>query len=242
MKIFDDILNAAAGFVEKQKGFWDHTAWDGFVRDMRARGFQFSDEMLSHLGQVLDSMKKFYRATSIESVGIDPGKILDGVAEQAAKFVAQTKGMWDHDKWEHFLADIRKRGVNVSGDTALYLGEMLESVKRIYSVAPSAAAAASKAVATAASVAVAAATSKVVATPDSKAVAEAEKSERVEKKPEPEATTPEPEATVSEPSAADYPAKKPDGSANAASGKTSAELNRHSAPAGGAKRGPKRRG
>jgi hypothetical protein len=212
MKIVDDILNSAAGFVERQKGFWDHKAWDGFVRDMRDRGFHFSDEMLAYLGQMLDSMKKFYRAASIETVGIDPGKILDGVAEQTAKFVAQTKGMWDHDKWEYFLADMRKRGVNVSGETASYLGEMLESVKRIYSFAP----------------VVAASESKAAATAMSKPAPEV-------KKAAPEAR--KPEVKKAEPAAASRPAKKsgrPKKDAKDASEKTSAS-------AVGAKRGRKKK-
>jgi hypothetical protein len=234
MKIFDDILGAAAGFVERQKGFWDHNAWDGFVREMRDRGFQFSDEMLAYLGQMLDAMKKFYRAASIETVGIDPGKILDGVAEQTARFVAQTKGMWDHEKWEYFLSDMRKRGVNLSGESASYLGEMLESVKRIYSFAPAVAPVVSK-------------TERAEKRPEIEVKKpevkkpEAKKPEIEMKKPEAEVKKAEyavkfaaPELKKPEPAALAKPAKRPGRPKKAASDKPAA-------PAGGAKRGRKKK-
>jgi hypothetical protein len=134
---FDEILKRAAGFVDRQKGRWDNAEWLGFLADVRQKGTGLSKEAEDYLGQVLESMKRFYRSNGqTRGKGISEG--LNGVSEQAAKFVHQSRGIWDHAAWEKFLRNVQKTGVKLSGETTTYVGEILEASKRIYEALPTA--------------------------------------------------------------------------------------------------------
>ncbi len=131
MAIFDDLINSASQFVEKQKGDWDQSKWEGFLLDIEKKNIKLTDEMEENIGLVLESIKKFY----INST--DTGKKMIGnISDQAAQFVGKTKGTWDHLGWEDFVKDIRQGGIDLTEGGKSYLGGILESAKRLYSSLP----------------------------------------------------------------------------------------------------------
>ena len=50
----------------------------------------------------------------------------------AGKFVEQRKGIWDHEAWSDFLADVQKKGFEVTDEMTANLGSVLESMKQFY--------------------------------------------------------------------------------------------------------------
>ena len=131
MTIFDELIKRTSQFVEKQKGIWDHTKWQGFLSDIQEKGVNLTEETRNYLGSVVESMKKFYENSS------DTGKKLMGiVSDQVAQFVEKTKGKWDHLGWEKFVKDIQKKGIDLTDETRSNLGVILESAKRFYSNLP----------------------------------------------------------------------------------------------------------
>ena len=55
------------------------------------------------------------------------------LAKEAAEFVAESNGLWDHDGWEAFCAKAGKLGVDVSlEENRVNLGTLLESLKGFY--------------------------------------------------------------------------------------------------------------
>ncbi len=131
MAIFDVLIKRASQFVEKQKGVWDHAAWLGFLSDIEKIGIDLTEEMQNNLGLVLVFMSKFYE-TSTDSDKM----IFEKVSEQTAMFVEQTKGTWDHLGWENFVKDLQQKGIHLTEETTVYLGEVLESTKNVYSSLP----------------------------------------------------------------------------------------------------------
>lgn len=131
MAVFDEIVKKTTQFVEKNKGFWDHTAWSKFVEEVQSKSVKMTNETQTYLGSMLESFKKFYENSS------DAGKkAMSNIAEQTAKFVEQTKGMWTHAEWEKYLGEIQQRGVKLTQDSTAYVGEILESAKKFYSKLP----------------------------------------------------------------------------------------------------------
>ena len=53
--------------------------------------------------------------------------------KRASQFVEKQKGVWDHTKWEAFLADIQKKGDEMTDEMSDHLGVVLESMKKFYS-------------------------------------------------------------------------------------------------------------
>lgn len=58
--LFEEIVSSAKDFVEKQKGRWDHTRWEGFLKDIQKKGVSLTDDLSNTLGSILESLKKFY--------------------------------------------------------------------------------------------------------------------------------------------------------------------------------------
>ena len=55
------------------------------------------------------------------------------LAKEAAEFVAENNGQWDHDGWEAFCAKAGKLGLDVScEENRVKLGSLLESLKGFY--------------------------------------------------------------------------------------------------------------
>ncbi|MBF0344983.1 MAG: hypothetical protein HQL06_12235 [Nitrospirae bacterium] len=130
---FDELVELAAKFVEKQKGVWDHTAWLEFLAEVKKMGFETNEEMKAYLGTLLESMKKFYSvATSTEGIT----NALIGIAENTVGFVKKTNAMWDHNGWLEYIQEVKKKGVALTDETAKYLGSILESTKELYVFPP----------------------------------------------------------------------------------------------------------
>jgi hypothetical protein len=126
--LFADVVSNAKEFVEKQKGKWDHTKWEGFLSDVQKKGVTLTDDMTNALGSVLESLKKLYPKSPIPR--------LDEVISNAKEFVEMQKGKWDHTKWESFLSDVQKKGVSLTDDISNTIGSILESLKKFYTVLP----------------------------------------------------------------------------------------------------------
>ena len=60
---------------------------------------------------------------------------LASLIDLAGKFVEQRKGIWNHEAWSDFLADVQKKGFEVTDEMTAYLGSVLESMKQFYQAA-----------------------------------------------------------------------------------------------------------
>lgn len=60
---------------------------------------------------------------------------LDDLLKRAASFVDKQKGRWDDEAWRGLVADVRKKGLELSGDVERYFGSALESMKRLHGTA-----------------------------------------------------------------------------------------------------------
>ncbi|MBF0465173.1 MAG: hypothetical protein HQK88_02205 [Nitrospirae bacterium] len=130
---FDDLIEMASEFVQKQKGVWDHTAWTNFLAEAKTMGYEVNDELKSYLGTLLDSMKRVYNAAAAtESIT----KLMSSMAENTVDFMKKTKGVWDHDGWQSYLKDIQKKGLDLNDETTKYLGGVLEASKDLYAFPP----------------------------------------------------------------------------------------------------------
>lgn len=130
---FEDIVELAAKFVEQQKGVWDHTAWMKFLGEVKEMGFEMTEDLKAYLGSLLESMKKFYSATTATE---NINKAMTGIAEDTVSFIKKTKGMWDHSAWEDYLKGVQKKGLDVTDEAVKYLGGILESSKELYVFPP----------------------------------------------------------------------------------------------------------
>ncbi|MBF0319434.1 MAG: hypothetical protein HQL01_06500 [Nitrospirae bacterium] len=126
---FEDLIELASKFVEKQCGKWDHTAWLEFLSDIQKQGFYLSNDMQSYLGSMLESMKKFYGTMSSTS-GLQ--NIMLGISENTINFIKKTQGSWDHTGWESFIRDLQKHGLSLTEESTTYLGGVLEAAKELY--------------------------------------------------------------------------------------------------------------
>ncbi len=127
------LIDLAGKFVEQRKGIWDHEAWSDFIADVQKKGFEVTDEMTDYLGSVLESMKQFYQAATA-TTGM--AQVMTSIPKDTVTFIQDHKGVWGQSEWEQFLAELQKKGVAYSDETTNYLGGILESVKRLYSISP----------------------------------------------------------------------------------------------------------
>lgn len=128
---FDVLVDLAGKFVENQKGVWDHTAWQNFISDVQKKGTDLSDDMKDNVGLVLESMKKFYNA-STSAKGIE--NVMADISNDTIDYFKKTKGLWDQAEWEAYLNNIQKKGIDLTDETRSYLGEVFESLKGFYTV------------------------------------------------------------------------------------------------------------
>lgn len=59
-----DVLAKCGDFVVKNKGEWDHDAWEAFVADAVKLGVSDTDEDKRSLGNILEASKAFYASLS----------------------------------------------------------------------------------------------------------------------------------------------------------------------------------
>ena len=128
-----NLIDLAGKFVEQRKGIWDHEAWSDFLSDVQKKGFEVTDEMTAYLGSVVESMKQFYQAATA-TTGMT--KVMASIPKDTVAFIQEHKGVWGQSEWEQFLAEIQNKGVAYTDETTNYLGGILESVKRLYSISP----------------------------------------------------------------------------------------------------------
>lgn len=126
---FDDLLNLAGNFVEKQKGMWDHTAWNKFLADIQSKGLKLNQDIEGKLGLTLETMKKYYSAAS-NSHGIT--NTLNDIWTKTSEFIKKTNGVWDHAAWEKYISDLKAKGHTLTDETIGYIGAILEASKELY--------------------------------------------------------------------------------------------------------------
>jgi hypothetical protein len=130
-KGFEMFMDMASKFVEQNKGTWDHKAWMDFMNNMQRKGLEMNPDMMACTGTVLECMKKYYGAAS-NTQGIM--KVMSKASENMVDFVKDNKGMWDHARWESFVQDMQKKGIEMNDQTTAYLGGILEAAKGLYSI------------------------------------------------------------------------------------------------------------
>ncbi len=129
----EELTKLATDFVTMQKGMWDHAAWTDFVSNLKTKGFDLSGDMQSHLGELLEAMKRFYAAAgstaSLENA-------MRAVMNDSVVFIKDHKGVWGHSEWEGFLKTMQRNTLTLTEGTSAYLGGVLESIKVFYSLSP----------------------------------------------------------------------------------------------------------
>ena len=130
---FHDMAKLAGEFVTSRKGIWDHSAWLVFLADVQKAGVELSEEMQSHLGELLEATKRFYAASaSVE--GID--KAMMTILKDTGEFIRQQRGIWGHAEWEAFTKQIQDNTLALNQETTAYLGGILEATRDFYAVSP----------------------------------------------------------------------------------------------------------
>ena len=125
---FDEIVKLAGDFVTQQKGAWDHSTWLTFLSTLKQKGYDVSEDMQAHVGQLLEAIKRFYLATA-STRGIETA--LTTVAKDSVDFVKAHKAVWGHNEWEDFARHVQKNTLSLSEETMSYLGGILESLKAL---------------------------------------------------------------------------------------------------------------
>jgi len=62
------LLEIASEFVEKQKGWWEHPDWEGFLARLSKDGFNLSTEVEPPIGNILEIFKEYYHADRFEAI------------------------------------------------------------------------------------------------------------------------------------------------------------------------------
>ena len=123
--------------MTSRKGIWDHSAWLVFLADVQKAGVELSEEMQSHLGELLEATKRFYAASaSVE--GID--KAMMTILRDSGEFIRQQRGIWGHAEWEAFTKQMQDNALALNQETTAYLGGILEATRNFYAVSPAPAA------------------------------------------------------------------------------------------------------
>ena len=134
---FDDLVKLAGEFVTSRKGIWDHAAWLDFLAGVQKAGVDLSEEMQSHLGELLEATKRFYGASaSVE--GVD--KAMMTVLRDSGAFMRKQSGIWGHAEWEAFTKQIQDNSLALTQETTAYLGGILEATRNFYPASPAPAA------------------------------------------------------------------------------------------------------
>ena len=59
------LLEIASEFVEKQKGWWEHPDWEGFLVRLSKDGFHLSQEVEPPIGNILEIFKDYYQSGQV---------------------------------------------------------------------------------------------------------------------------------------------------------------------------------
>jgi len=129
---FDEIINSAKSFVEKQKGMWDHKVWENYLAELKKKGETMTVDASELVGSTVESIKNLYRQFEIEQKLQIGSQVFDEIIANAKNFVIKQKGNWDHIKWENFINDMKQKGVTLTEDSIALLGTILESLKKLY--------------------------------------------------------------------------------------------------------------
>ncbi|MBF0554144.1 MAG: hypothetical protein HQK96_06230 [Nitrospirae bacterium] len=129
MAKFDDLINTVGKFVDMQKGTWDHLEWERLVSKVQRMGYEMSGDIIYNLGATVESLKKLYLSKTGKD---DMLRIVTDVPKSIARFIDETKGMWEHADWLRLLEEIEKVGIAISEETQRYIGDMLEASRRLY--------------------------------------------------------------------------------------------------------------
>jgi hypothetical protein len=62
------LLEIASEFVEKQKGWWEHPDWEGFLAKLRKDGFHLSEEVQPPIGNILEIFKEYYQSDRFQAI------------------------------------------------------------------------------------------------------------------------------------------------------------------------------
>jgi len=62
------LLEIASEFVEKQKGWWEHPDWEGFLVRLSKDGFHLSEEVQPPIGNILEIFKDYYRSDRFQAI------------------------------------------------------------------------------------------------------------------------------------------------------------------------------
>ena len=62
------LLEIASEFVEKQKGWWEHPDWEGFLARLSRDGFHLSKEVEPPIGNILEIFKDYYQSDRFQAI------------------------------------------------------------------------------------------------------------------------------------------------------------------------------
>lgn len=62
------LLEIASEFVEEQKGWWEHPAWEGFLERLGRDGFNLTREVEPPIGNILEIFKAYYHTERFEAI------------------------------------------------------------------------------------------------------------------------------------------------------------------------------
>ena len=62
------LLEIASEFVEKQKGWWEHPDWEGFLARLSGDGFHLSKEVEPPIGNILEIFKDYYQSDRFQAI------------------------------------------------------------------------------------------------------------------------------------------------------------------------------
>ncbi len=114
------ILNRTSGNIEK---------WSVFIHNLQKEGFDISERIQLNLGLLSESLSALYTPNQ-PTENID--HIVSVVSRASAAFVKRNKGAWGHWEWETHLAALMDKGVEVTDEYRVHLGNILEVTKGLY--------------------------------------------------------------------------------------------------------------
>lgn len=62
------LLEIASEFVEEQRGWWEHPAWEGFLERLDRDGFNLTKEVEPPIGNILEIFKEYYHSNRFEAI------------------------------------------------------------------------------------------------------------------------------------------------------------------------------
>lgn len=59
-----DLSDNTVQFIKKNKGVWDHSEWETFIKDIQKKGIELNEEAISYMGGVVEASKSLYSLSS----------------------------------------------------------------------------------------------------------------------------------------------------------------------------------